>query len=99
MLHTQPRTYRCFDPRDLSQALDDRATWKPTGNAILISATMLLVAQGQSCRICWEKVAALADLCEEAESPTAVETTPSRIATRKETDAMLRAALQRRDSP
>ncbi|HEX2842559.1 hypothetical protein [Hyphomicrobium sp.] len=97
MLPSHSRAYLCFDPRDHTQDLDDRATWKPADNAILISATMLFASQGENCRICWEKVAALADLCDATEGSAAAEATPHLAATREETDRMLRTVLQRRE--
>ncbi len=87
----------CFDPRDPSQRLTDRTTWKLTENAILISATMLFAARGDKSLISWEKVALLADLCEEDDTLAADQSERRHYATRHETDAMLRAALRRSD--
>ncbi len=93
--------FLCYDPRDPSQSVDDRATWQLTDNAILITATMLLAMDAEHSRINWERVAALADLCEEPEFTPARHTRPKKIASRKETDAMLRATLglARRQKP
>lgn len=76
--------YVCFDPRDPAQIRSDPATWKLSDNAILISATVLLTANGETHPIQWDKVAALADLCDDE--------TPPRV-TQDESNAMLRAAL------
>ncbi len=85
--------YFCFDPRDPEQSVEDRATWKRSSNAILISATMLLAADAERCPISWDKVAALADLCDQHDNPRA--RTPRKRATRAETDAMLRTTLRK----
>ncbi len=77
--------YVCFDPRDPAQSRTDPATWKLSDNAILISATVLLTAGGETHPIQWDKVAVLADLCDEEGQPPLV--------TQDETNAMLRAAL------
>ena len=89
----RPGAYLCFDPRDPAQHVHDRATWKLSDNAILISATMLFAAHEGKCPISWEKVAALADLCEDPEFLPQPDMPPRRLATRDETDAMLRSVL------
>lgn len=92
----KPTTFLCYDPRDPSQHLHDRSTWRPTGNAILITATMLM-ATPESCEeICWERVAALADLCETPEPETRGAVDPVAFASLAETNAMLRDVLARR---
>lgn len=96
--HRSP-AYLCYDPRDPAQCIADRATWRHTDNAILISATMLLVAQGETYPIRWDKVAALADLCEDPEFLLPEDSPLRPFATRDETDAMLRAAIGRRIRP
>lgn len=80
----------CFDPRDPGQSIADRATWKLSDNAILISATMLLGAWGDERQICWDKVAALADLCEMDDVAPGSEEASS-----EETKAMLRDVMSR----
>jgi hypothetical protein len=88
--------YLCYDPRDCSQSIDDRSSWRLSDNAILITATMLLAVDSECSRIDWERVATLADLCEDPEfCPTscAQPPRPKRYASRRETDAMLRATL------
>ncbi len=85
--------YLCFDPRDATQSIADRTTWKLSGNAILISATMLFAADGETCPISWEKVAALADLCDEVAPEPGHPL--DRRATLVETNGMLRAALDK----
>lgn len=87
--------FPCYDPRDPAQSLDDRTTWKVSDNAILITATMLLALDAERTHIDWEKVAALADLCEAPELGTAG-LHHDTLASRDETDAMLCAALARR---
>jgi hypothetical protein len=87
--------YLCFDPRDPTQRVDDRTTWKLSDNAILITATMLLALDSDRMAIDWDKVAALADLCEDPEFCPAAGLRTARLATRDETDAMLFAALSR----
>lgn len=95
MIEFQKTAYLCFDPRDPAQSLADRATWKPTDNAILISATMLLATYGEQYPIGWDKVAMLADLCvdlmDEPEVMPADE--DLRSPTIEETNAMLQRAL------
>lgn len=86
--------YLCFDPRDPAQRLADRSTWRRSDNAILISATMLYAVHGESYPICWEKVAALADLCDDPERLAAAEP-PHAYATFEEASALLRALLGR----
>jgi hypothetical protein len=78
--------YVCFDPRDPAQVRSDPATWKWSDNAILISATVLLTADGETYPIQWDKVAALADLCDDEAPPPLV--------TQDESNAMLHAALR-----
>lgn len=73
----------CFDPRDPAQSLSDRSTWRPSDNAILISATVLLTAR-ETHPIHWDRVAALADLCDQE---------PGLLVTRDETNALLRQIL------
>lgn len=80
--------YVCFDPRDPAQSRTDPTTWKLSDNAILISATVLLTADGETHRIRWDKVAALADLCDEEGPPP--------LMTQDETNAMLRTAMRGR---
>jgi len=92
----KPTTFLCYDPRDPRQDLHDRSTWQPTGNAILLAATMLMAAPETCEDICWEKVAALADLCETPEPETRATTDAVAFASLAETNAMLRAALARR---
>jgi hypothetical protein len=84
--------YICFDPRDPAQCVNDRSTWKASGNAILISATMLHAAHGKSCPISWEKVAALANLCDDPEF-LAPDCDDEPLPTLHETNAMLRRTL------
>ena len=91
----KPALFLCYDPRDPSQHLHDRSTWQPTGNAILITATMLMAAPEACEEICWEKVAALADLCETPEPETRATVDPVSFASLAETNAMLRDALAR----
>lgn len=91
----KPTTFLCYDPRDPSQLLHDRSTWRPTGNAILITATMLMAAPETCEEICWERVAALADLCEAPEPETPPTVDPTSFASLAETNGMLRDALAR----
>lgn len=95
MIESWKTTYLCFDPRDSAQRLTDRTTWRPTGNAILISATMLLATYGEEYPIHWDKVAALADLCADLESEPEADD-PTLLATPDETNALLRATLAAR---
>lgn len=90
----QKSTFLCFDPRDPTQKLHDRSTWKRTDNAILISATMLHAVHGEKHPVSWEKVAILADLCENPDLLPAVE--EPALPTLEETNAMLHDALTRR---
>ncbi|WP_439544055.1 hypothetical protein [Hyphomicrobium sp.] len=87
-----PALVLCFDPRDPLQSVDDRLTWRPTGNAILITATMLLGDHEGSHAISWDKVAALADLCD---APDEIEDGHRIPARREDTNAMLEALLAR----
>lgn len=88
--------YLCYDPRDPAQRLHDRSTWKRSDNAILVSATMLFAVHGEKCPVSWDKVAILADLCED---PDILPTADSPLATIDETNAMLREALARAAAP
>lgn len=101
MSSAKPTIFLCYDPRDSLQTLTDRSTWQPTGNAILISATMLMSAQESCEQICWEKVAALADLCElpDEGEVDALYPAPVAFATFAETSTMLRETLSRRPRP
>jgi hypothetical protein len=101
MSSAKPTTFLCFDPRDNLQSLTDRSTWQPTGNAVLISATMLMSAQESSEQICWEKVAALADLCDlpDGEPMDALHPAPVPFATFAESNALLRKTLSRTHRP
>jgi hypothetical protein len=89
--------YLCFDPRDSAQSIEDRATWKRSDNAILIASTMLFATHGDQFPIDWDKVSALATLCEDiSDAPGTVSAalTPVRgLATLDETNALLRASL------
>jgi hypothetical protein len=89
--------YLCFDPRDPAQRVEDRATWKRSDNAILIASTMLFATHGDQFPIDWDRVSALAALCEEisddAPGTLSASLTPHRLATRSETNALLRASL------
>jgi hypothetical protein len=86
--------YLCYDPRDSAQSVEDRSTWKLSDNAILITATMLLTFDAERSRINWERVAALADLCEDPDfCPLSGARPKQKIASRRETDAMLRTTL------
>ena len=90
--------YLCFDPRDPTQSSEDRATWKRSGNAILIASTMLFATHGDQFPIDWDRVSALATLCEDipddAPGTISASLTPvRRLATRDETNALLRASL------
>lgn len=91
--------YFCFDPRDPAQSITDRATWRLSDNAVLISATMLFATYGEKYPICWEKVAALASLCADLggdlDVPQAADAPEDRFATLDETNAMLHATLAR----
>jgi hypothetical protein len=89
------RAYVCFDPRDPTQSIADRATWKLSDNAILISATMLFAAYGDRYPISWDKVAALADLCEADDAACRGKRDRQPLLTLEETNAMLRTALDR----
>jgi hypothetical protein len=91
--------YFCYDPRDPSQSAHDRSTWKLSENAILITATMLLVFDAERSRINWERVAALADLCEGSGFHPVSRERSTKPASRSETDAMLRAALRTATQP
>lgn len=94
MIENRTTAYLCFDPRDPAQSLTDRATWRPTCNAILISATMLHATYGENYPISWDKVAALADLCtdlmSEPDIAAATDDALPALATIEETNAMLR---------
>lgn len=92
MTTCKPAVFLCFDPRDPLQSVDDRSTWRPTPNAILISATMLLAEPGGPHSVSWDKVAALASLCE---APDPVADRWRGFAKREDTDAMLEAVLVR----
>jgi hypothetical protein len=90
--------YLCFDPRDPAQSIEDRATWKRSDNAILVASTMLFATHGDQFPIDWDKVSALATLCEDIseDAPramTASLTPVHRLATLDETNALLRASL------
>jgi hypothetical protein len=89
MSSSRTTAFICFDPRDPGQSIADRATWKLSDNAILISATMLLGAWGDERQICWDKVAALADLCEMDDVAPVTEEAS------EETKAMLRDVMSR----
>lgn len=91
-------SYLCFDPRDPAQRVEDRATWKRSDNAILIASTMLFATHGDQFPIDWDKVSALAALCEDIsdDAPrtmSASRTPAHRLATLDETNALLRASL------
>lgn len=88
--------YLCYDPRDPTQNLHDRATWKRSTNGILISASMLHAARNNH-PIDWEKVAILADL---SEAPAFHDDTGPLhgVQTMDETNAMLSAVLARRQT-
>lgn len=88
--------YLCYDPRDPTQCLDNRDTWKRSTNAILIAATMLYTSR-ENIPTSWDKVAALADMSEEA-GAFAAETPPLRPPTIEETNAMLRGVLTKRQA-
>lgn len=98
MIEFQKTAYLCFDPRDPAQSLADRESWKPTDNAILISATMLLATYGERYPISWDKVALLADLC--AELMNEPEIVPADVdppsPTIEDTNSMLQATLAAR---
>jgi hypothetical protein len=85
-----PAVFVCFDPRDPLQCVVDRATWRPTRNAILITATALLAEARDPDAVSWDKVAALADLCEAPDTGAA---RARGFAKREDTDAMLQAVL------
>lgn len=78
--------YRCYDPRDPDQQIDDPSTWQSTSNAVLIMASFLRAFE-PSDDVCWDKVAALADMCDLADPPV------KPPISRAETDAMLEATL------
>jgi hypothetical protein len=90
MTSCSPAVFVCFDPRDPLQSVDDRSTWRPTDNAILISATMLLAEPDGPHAVSWDKVAALADLCD---APDAIADRWHGLAKREDTNAMLEAVL------
>jgi hypothetical protein len=95
MTSCDPAPIPCFDPRDPSQSVDDSATWRPTDSAVLITATMLLTGPDEGLHsVSWEKVAALADLCDAAAD--AVEDAPRVVALPADTNATLQAVLARR---
>lgn len=88
--------YLCYDPRDPAQHLENRDTWKRSTNGILIAATMLYTSR-DNIPISWDKVAALADMSEEADVSPAAEARPP-TATIDETNAMLRGTLAKRQA-
>jgi hypothetical protein len=91
-----PAPVRCFDPRDPLQSAADRSTWRPTNNGILIAATVLLAdADDGPQPVSWDKVAALADLCDAAD---ASEHARAGFAQREGTNAMLQTLLAKRSS-
>ena len=94
----------CFDPRDPAQSIQDRATWKPSHNAILIASTVLLAIDGYEHPINWDKVAALADLCEDVSNDaprtlSASNAPVDRLATLDETNALVRAIFAKATRP
>jgi hypothetical protein len=96
--------YLCFDPRDPAQSIEDRATWKRSDNAILVASTMLFATHGDQFPIDWDKVSALAALCEEISDDAPGTMSPSlmparRLATLDETNALLRASLASASRP
>ena len=59
---------RQYDPRDPGQNIDDRATWKPSGNLALIWAwwrTHRLGRAKSMSSIAWDKIAEQADICDQ----------------------------------
>lgn len=90
----QATVYLCFDPRDPAQYIADRTTWKPSHNAVLISATMLLSSDGSQ-PICWERVAALATLCEQESDGPAARKSLQSLLTSEESNTLLRTTLSR----
>jgi hypothetical protein len=63
------RWERCFDPRDGTQLLNDRSTWKFTSNTALIWARYRTYRYGRNkplASINWDKVAEQAAICDQA---------------------------------